>query len=364
MNILIPMAGAGSRFKIKGFDRPKPLIKIDDMCLIEKAVSTLGIPGKYIFVTRKYDEPELNNELKETLNRIAPGCVIHQIDYLTDGATATCLIAKNEINNNEPLIITNCDQALDWDSNDFLDNIKDVDGCVVTYDSDNAKNSFIQTDENGRGTHIAEKQVISNLALIGLHYWKHGSDFVSSAEQLISNEIKSRNEYYIAPTYNLLINEGKYITNYHIDKNQYISLGSPEDVTIYIGKRNEYNPKKLKTIFCDIDGTLLKHGHKFSAVAKDKPILLPGVREKIDAWDSLNYRIILMTGRKESARELTESHLRKMGLCWDLLIMNAGNGPRVLINDKLHKHSPDRALSVNVEVDKGFEDIDWEKMGL
>jgi hypothetical protein len=71
-----------------------------------------------------------------------------------------------------------------------------------------------------------------------------------------------------------------------------------------------------------------------------------------------------MTGRKESARELTESHLRKLGLCWDLLIMNAGNGPRVLINDKLHKQAPDRALSINVEVDKGFNNIEWEKIGL
>ena len=364
MNILIPMAGEGSRFKIKGFNRPKPLIKIDDVCLIEKAVSTLGIKGKYIFITRKYKNEEFNKELNQILNNIAPGCIIHQIDYLTDGATATCLIAKKYINNQIPLIITNCDQSLDWDSNNFLDSLKDVDGCVVTYNSSNPKNSFIDLDSRGNALRLTEKDPISDIALIGLHYWKQGSDFVESAEQIISNKIKSRNEYYIAPTYNVLIDKGKKITNYHIDKNQYISLGSPEDVTTYIGKRNEYNPKKLKTILCDIDGTILQHGHKFSSVATDEPILLPGVREKFDAWDSLNYRIILMTGRKESARELTESHLRKVGLCWDLLIMNAGNGPRVLINDKLHKQSPDRALSVNVEVDKGFNSTEWEKMGL
>ena len=366
MNILIPMAGEGSRFKIKGFDRPKPLIKINETCLIEKAVSTLGIDGNYIFITRKYKDPNHNTELNNILKKIAPGCKIYEIDYLTDGATATCLIAKELINNDEPLIITNCDQSLDWEANKFLSNIKNsnVDGCVVTYDSDNPKNSFIKLDNTGKAEKIAEKEAISNLALIGLHYWKHGKDFVYSAESMIKQKQRSKSEYYIAPTYNVLISEGKKITNYHIDKNQYTSLGSPEDVTIYIGQQNEYNPKKLKTIFCDIDGTLLKHGHKFSRVSSEEPELLPGVREKFDAWDSLNYRIILMTGRKESARELTESHLRSLGLCWDLLIMNAGNGPRVLINDKLHSNSPDRAISVNVEVDKGFDNIDWEKIGL
>lgn len=364
MNILIPMAGAGSRFQIKGFDTPKPLIKIGNETLIEKAVSTLGIPGQYIFVTRKYDNESYNSELHNVLNKIAPGCKIYEIDYLTDGATATCLIAKEMINNDKPLIITNCDQALDWDAKEFLDGLTDLDGSVVTYTSDNPKNSFIKLNEDGYAINIAEKQPISDTALIGLHYWKRGKDFVKSAENMITHQIKSKNEYYIAPTYNELIEKGFKIASYHIDKNQYISLGSPEDVTIYMGKQNEYNPKKLKTILCDIDGTILKHGHKFSAVAVDDPKLLPGVREKFDAWDSLNYRIILMTGRKESARELTESHLRQLGLCWDLLIMNAGNGPRVLINDKLHKHSPDRSISVNVEVDKGFVNTDWEKIGL
>ena len=162
--------------------------------------------------------------------------------------TATCLIAKKYINNQIPLIITNCDQSLDWDSNNFLDSLKDVDGCVVTYNSSNPKNSFIDLDSRGNALRLTEKDPISDIALIGLHYWKQGSDFVESAEQIISNKIKSRNEYYIAPTYNVLIDKGKKITNYHIDKNQYISLGSPEDVETYIGKRNEYNNKKLKTI--------------------------------------------------------------------------------------------------------------------
>ena len=157
---------------------------------------------------------------------------------------------------------------------------------------------------------------------------------------------------------------GKRIRNYHFDKGQYHSLGSPEDYKNYLGKQREYNHNKPKTIICDLDGTILKHAHRFSAVMNNKPELLPGVLEKFDEWDSSGHKIILMTGRKESARELTEKHLKELGLCWDQLIMNVGNGPRILINDKLTKHSPDRAISINVEVDKGFETINWEEIGI
>lgn len=365
INILIPMAGEGSRFKIKGYDTPKPLIKVGDKLMIEKAIETLDIKGQYIFVVRKYENEEHNFLLKETLNKMVDNPIIYQVDHLTEGATATCLIAKEIINNEESLIITNCDQVLDWSSTDFLNSIDETDdGVVITYNSNSPKNSYIKLDERGLGLKLAEKDPISELALIGLHYWKRGKDFVSSAEELIDRENKSGNEYYIAPTYNILIEEGKKIKNYHFDKGQYHSLGSPEDYKNYLGKQREYNYNKPKTIVCDLDGTILKHSHRFSAVVNNEPQLLPGVREKFDEWDSTGHKIILMTGRKESARELTERSLKELGLCWDQLIMNVGNGARILINDKLNKWSPDRAVGVNIEVDSGFDDTDWEKIGL
>ena len=123
MNILIPMAGEGSRFKLKGYDKPKPLIKVGDKLMVELAIETLDIDAQYIFVVRKYENDEYNVLLRETLEKTVKNPIIYEIDYLTDGATATCLIAKEVIDNDEPLIITNCDQALDWSSEDFLNSI-------------------------------------------------------------------------------------------------------------------------------------------------------------------------------------------------------------------------------------------------
>lgn len=365
MNILIPMAGLGSRFSLKGYDKPKPLIDVDGKTMIERSIETIDLRGQYIFVVRKYEFEKYNHILIQLLKNITNKPIIITVDHDTDGATSTCLLAKEHINNNEPLVITNCDQILKCSITKFTENAlkNDVDGSIITYPSDDEKNSFAKVD-NGVVTEVAEKKKISRSALVGVHYWKKGSDFVRSAEKLIEHKDKTKNEYYIAPTYNELIKEGKKISAYYVLEEDYISLGSPEELKTYIGKKNEYNIDKPKTILCDLDGTILKHSHSFSKVMSSDPVLLDGIKDKFDEWDSRGHKIIIMTGRKESVREKTENDLRNLGLCWDQLIMNVGNGTRILINDKLADRSPDRAISVNIKVDSGFKDVDWEKMGL
>ena len=144
MNIVIPMAGLGTRFSNEGFELPKPLIETNGKTLIEHSISTLGVYGRYIFITRKYDNPEHNILLTKRLKEIQPDCIEIQLDKPTRGATETALAAKSYINNSSQLIITNCDQITDWDVdkfNEFISN-PNIDGVVVTYPSTNPKNSF------------------------------------------------------------------------------------------------------------------------------------------------------------------------------------------------------------------------------
>jgi len=366
-NVLIPMAGLGSRFSLKGYKEPKPLIDVCGKPMIQHAIETLGFNNwQFIFVIRKYENLKYNDQLKELLESITTNPIIHEIDFDTEGATHTCLQVKDLIDNDDELIITNCDQILNWKPNTFLFGMRmrGVDGGILTYTSTDLKNSFAKCTIDRLVIQIAEKKAISDIALVGLHYWKKGSDFVWSAEKLMEHEDKTKNEYYIAPTYNELIKTGKNIYTYHINKDDYISLGSPEELKEYVGKHNEYNIDKPKTIICDLDGTILKHQHSYSDVARNKPELVDGVREKFDEWDSKGHKIIIMTGRKECAREITERDLTRLGICWDQLVMNVGNGPRIIINDKLEDKSLDRAISVNIVVDSGFQDVDWRKIGL
>ena len=116
---------------------------------------------------------------------------------------------------------------------------------------------------------------------------------------------------------------------------------------------------KTKTIFCDIDGTLTEHPASSQDIAKynlDQEMrVLPGTRDKLWAWDHENYNIILTTGRKEGMRKSTEEQLRKAGIIYDQLIMGLGPGDRILINDR--KKGRDTAYAINVDRDKGIEDI-------
>tara|TARA_B100000424_G_C22895434_1_gene476294 strand:+ start:482 stop:1207 length:726 start_codon:yes stop_codon:yes gene_type:complete len=235
LNILIPMAGLGSRFQTSGYTVPKPLIPIEGKPMIQHAVDTLGVEGDYIFVTQK------SHSLKSHLEAMYPGCKVIEIDYITKGSACTCLLAKKYINNDTPLIITNCDQIMWWDDKSFSTFIKNYpyDGLVVTYTSDTPKNSYIKLNRDGFGVELAEKQVISSISLNGIHYWRQGNDFVYSAETMIKNNENYNGEFYVAPTYNSLIKKGKKIGVYHIPNEQHNAVGTPEDLIKYADKTYE-----------------------------------------------------------------------------------------------------------------------------
>jgi NDP-sugar pyrophosphorylase family protein len=360
------MAGLGSRFFKNGIKTPKPLIDVNGKTLIEHSVESLGIDGKYIFITRKYEDINFNKQLSSILKKLKPDCIEIQIDSVTSGASETALYAKKYIDNDEPLIISNCDQLLLWNHNNFTELLSssNADGALVLFKSKDPKNSFAEINNN-IVTNVVEKNAITDNALVGVHYWKHGKDFVSSAKMLLNDFISNGlPECYISETYNFLISNNKKIVPYFISKNSFIALGTPEDVSIYIGKVKEYYSDKPKTIFCDIDGTIIKHSHKFSDLIDTEPTILEGVLQKFNEWDSKGYKIILTTARKESARSMTESQLVRLGICWDILIMGVTSGNRILINDKLRDEDKDRAISINIITDSGFDTIAWEELGL
>lgn len=239
LNILIPMAGLGSRFTAGRYDKPKPLIDVNGKPMIQVAVETLGLEGNFIYVVQK------SHRMTELLTKITPGCKVVEIDELTDGAAATALLAKEFINSSDPLIITNCDQAMDWNPEDFLAFVESVDqdGSIVTYKSDDLKNSFAKV-EDGWVTQVVEKKPLSDIALIGVHYWAEGSLFVDSAEWLMNNfKTLGYKEAYVSTTYQYLIDNGAKISSYMLEPGGYIPLGTPADLDLYLGKDHNEDHK-------------------------------------------------------------------------------------------------------------------------
>lgn len=238
MKVLIPMAGAGSRFAKSGYTFPKPLIAVknmNDKPMIQVIVENLNIDAEHIFIVQKEHCEKYN--LKQLLNVISPNCKIVTIDHITEGAACTTLLAKEYINNNEPLLIANSDQFVEWDSNEFMYSMMgdNVDGGILTFNNSHPKWSYVRLDEHKWVVEVKEKEVISNEATVGIYYWSHGSDYVKYAEQMIDNNIRVNNEFYVAPVYNEAITDNKKIKIFHIDKMW--GLGIPEDLTYF---QNEY----------------------------------------------------------------------------------------------------------------------------
>lgn len=235
MNIVIPAVGLGQRFIDSGFILPKPLIEVKEKTIIEHAIESFSIDGNYIFIIRKSN---FSDFLKETINKIKPKSKIIEIDYLTEGSVSSILLAKDFINTEEELITTNCDQRTDWDYTSFLNTCRkdNIDGCVAVYPYKNiilnekSPYSFIKVDSKNIALQFEEKYAISNLALCGIHYWRKGKDFVESAEQMIKNNDRINNEFYVSKTYNYLIKKNKKITYHMLKEREFFCLGTPQDV--------------------------------------------------------------------------------------------------------------------------------------
>jgi HAD superfamily hydrolase (TIGR01509 family) len=232
LNILIPMAGAGSRFEQAGYTFPKPLIEVRKKPMIQVVVENLNIKANYIYVVQKSHREKYN--LDALLSLITPGCKIVETEGLTEGAACTALLAKEHINTDAPLFFANSDQFVEWDSNEFMYKMNETnaDGGIVTFEATHPKWSFAKVNENGLVTEVAEKKPISNIATVGYYYWKHGSDFVKYAEQMIEKDIRVNNEFYVCPVFNEAIGDNKQIRTFNVGGMW--GLGTPEDLNYYL----------------------------------------------------------------------------------------------------------------------------------
>lgn len=229
-NVLIPMAGLGSRFAEKGYALPKPLIKIFGKPMIQLVVESLELDANYIFIVQK--EHRVKYHLDDVLDGIAPGCHVVEVDGLTEGAAVTTLAAKHLIDNDTPLIISNSDQVVVWDSSVFRALIGSQ-NVIAVFQADDPKWSYAEVD-HGIVKRVAEKEVISNNASVGIYSFKTGAEYVKYAEQMIDKNIRTNNEFYIAPVYNEAIADRQLTIAY--DVKEMHGLGTPEDMNDYINK--------------------------------------------------------------------------------------------------------------------------------
>ena len=234
MNVLIPMAGRGSRFATQGYTFPKPLIDVKGKPMIQVVTENLNIKANYTFIVQK--EHYEKYSLQHLLNLIAPNCNIVQVDGITEGAACTTLLAKEFIDNDEPLLMANSDQFVEWDSNETLYAFSNgnCDGGIITFPATHPKWSYAKLGEDGYVSEVAEKKPISEHATVGIYWWAKGSDYVKYAEQMIEKDIRVNNEYYVCPVFNEAIGDGKKVRIKEIEKEGMWGIGTPEDLNYFL----------------------------------------------------------------------------------------------------------------------------------
>lgn len=234
LNIVIPMAGRGSRFAKEGYALPKPLITVHGKPMIELVINNLRPKRDHRFVFLCLKEHLDTYSIDKKLKDWAPGCEVVVVDTVTEGAACTVLLAKDLINDDNSLMIANSDQWIDLDINEYLQFMGDKksDGLIMTMWADDPKWSFVRLDGQGLVMEVVEKEVVSNEATVGIYNYNRGKEFVEAAESMIAKNLRVNNEFYVAPVYNEMIQKGKRILIYSVGKenNGMYGLGIPSDL--------------------------------------------------------------------------------------------------------------------------------------
>jgi len=234
-NILIPMAGRGSRFEEQGYTDKKPFIDVNGKPMIHRVIENLGMEfdKEYMFIMiclqEDFDKYDFT-EFEKVIGHNSYDVVI--LDDVTEGAAQTILQAKDLINDDTPLMTMNSDQLVDWDIERLFEMCEQFDGVIPCFYGEGNAWSYARTLDNGYVQEVAEKKQISNYATAGYYYWKKGSDFVKYAEQMIKDNSRTNGEFYVAPVYNWAVRDGKRVGVFMVDK--CYSLGTPEDLQEYL----------------------------------------------------------------------------------------------------------------------------------
>lgn len=235
LNIVIPMAGRGSRFSDAGFTDPKPLIPVGSQPMIKRVIDNLTPSRQHRFIFICQREHVDAYRLRHKLATWAPGSLIVELDGVTDGAACTVLTAREAIAEG-PLMIANSDQYVDVAIDDYLAAMDDgADGLIMTMTANDPKWSFAELDASKNVVRVVEKEVISDEATVGIYNFARGQDFLDAADQMIRDEKRVNGEFYVAPAFNEMIAGGSRIRIFNIgsEASGMYGLGTPADLQLF-----------------------------------------------------------------------------------------------------------------------------------
>ena len=258
-NVLLPIAGKAQRFLNEGYTMPKPLIMVKNKQVIDWAMASINITECNLIFAVRLDH--INNFAIDDILRHKFGndVKIVVIDRITDGSVSTCLLAKEHIDNDLPLLIYTPDVYFQ-DTFDPATIPDESDGFLLTFKANSPAHSYVELDDAGNALRTAEKEVISQSAAVGVYYYKKGSEFVKYAEEMIQKNIRTNGEFYICPMYNLMIRDGLQVNIHQVEKMHV--LGTPAELEFFVDHVVATFGEKPVALCCDHSGYIAKETTK------------------------------------------------------------------------------------------------------
>jgi NDP-sugar pyrophosphorylase family protein len=235
--VVIPMAGLGSRFSAAGYSKPKPFIDVKGATMIERVMDNLRLEnGRFVLIALQSHldaEPQVKAALEGR-----PDLTFAPIDFVTEGAACTVLTARSHLDPEAPLLIANCDQIVDFECEAFVEDAvaRGLDGSILVFKNKerDPKWSFAKLNAAGMVTEVKEKVAISDDATVGLYYFRRAGDFIAAATDMIVRNDRVNNEFYVCPVYNYAIRTGAKVGVYYVEPDAMHGIGTPDDLNAYL----------------------------------------------------------------------------------------------------------------------------------
>jgi NDP-sugar pyrophosphorylase family protein len=237
IQLVIPAAGLGSRFASVGISTPKPLIEVLNLPMIAWVIGNFSLNDldKIIIITRP--ELKLKESLYPFLSKLKCKVDFIYISHVTKGPAISVALAKESLDMNQALIVANSDQYVSANFTHFVDEVRSATyaGQILTMSATGSKWSYIRRNQNGLVSEVKEKVEISNEATVGIYGWSEARNFFKSLDLMISLDDRTNGEFYVAPSYNYLINKGLKISAHNIGdfENHVHGFGTPEDLNMF-----------------------------------------------------------------------------------------------------------------------------------
>lgn len=239
---LIPMAGAGSRFSREGYMMPKPLVPVAGVPMVRRSLESLPAAEKWITLCRTEHLKE--SDMEQVLKMIDSGARIIPVEKLTEGQACTCLLAREKLDLESPLLIAACDTAVVFDQDKYARMTSDpgIDCLVWTFRNHSHANrnplqyGWVKTDPDGNVTGISCKVPISDNprndpGIIGNFWFRKAKLFTEAADRLIKENRRINNEFYVDSVIDVIVEMG--LNARVFDVMYYVCFGTPDDVRTY-----------------------------------------------------------------------------------------------------------------------------------